>query len=152
MSEFVLNRADGGELRLAKLSPSAILRFREAFRHWRKSQLVESLALVGAGQAEALKVLNQFDAKRLPMEAVYEWVNEPEGQATAVILSLRAARPEAGNADLDALALDESEMLHAAAGVLGMSVVTRPAGEKPDTPVPTTAASGETATGGETPT
>lgn len=153
MSDYILNRADGGELRLSKLSPSLILKFRDAFRHWRKSQLVESLALVGAGQVEALKILNQFDAKRLPMEAVYEWANEPEGQATAILMSLRVNKPDAGNAELDALGLTEGEMLHAAAGVLGMSVVTKPATESEPTggdPVPTTAASGETVTGGET--
>lgn len=146
--DVIINRPDG-ELRLPRLSPSGVLKFKDAFRFYRKRLLLESLMMTGTTGIEAIKRLNEFDAKPLPLSAALEWVNDPEGMAEAVLLAMRVAKPEATIADLDAMGLDESQMLHAAAGVLNLQIVTTPGGQPPN---PTPAGSGSIETSGETPT
>ncbi len=145
---MTLNREDGA-LTFKRLSPSDRIRFRNAFALYRKMQLYRNLAIAEVKGTDALKALNEFDARPIENEAVVEWVNTPEGKMEAVLLSLQKDKPEAMAADVDALQLSDYELLQAAAGVLHLQIVNSPAKEG-DHPL-SVGDPGETVTGSGTP-
>ena len=149
----VINRADGTELRLRRCSPADRYRFRAVFRAYRKAGRANSLSLLGVAGRDALPYLDEIDARRLKESEVIEWVNHPEGQREAVLLSLRADNPKATMDDVDALGLDDDGLLRAAAGVFNLDVVAAATeGDGPAGPLAGGAAGGPTGTTGGTPT
>jgi hypothetical protein len=143
---FTLNRGDGTVRTFKKLTASQRIEFRNAFRLFRKRGMYTNLLIAGVAPAEAVKVLNEFDNRRLPENDVTRWVDDAEGQQEAILLSLQRDKPEASDADVDALDLTDAERHSVAAGVLGIELVWIKDGEeKPD---PTTA--GTAPTGGAT--
>lgn len=136
---FTLNRPDGSAIEFPLLTPSDRIAFRNEFRLWRKMQIIANLRLIGANGADVLKALNDFDARRLPERDVERWVDEPEGQAAAILLSMEHVKANATDNDVDALGLTDRERHEVAAGVMGFKLVpvTDDDGEKK--PDPTTA-------------
>jgi len=149
-THFILNRAEGSPIQFAKLTPRGVIRFREIFREYRKQQLFQTLAMAGVTGMDAVKVLNDFDAKVLPHGAAIEWVNDPQGQAEVIGISLSIEHPGEDAAAIarrfDGLNLSIEELIVVACGVLNLRLepVPKEGGESD----PTTAASGQTETGG----
>lgn len=145
----ILNRPDGSVIEFTRLSPSYRIRFRNAFRFARKVALYETLRLTGASTEETRKALNEFDARRLNERDVERWVDDPEGQREAVLLSLAMKSPalldaEDKYAPVDAAGLDDREMHEVAAGVMGLRLVPVDDGEKkPDPTTDVTAPTGD---------
>lgn len=157
-----LNRRDGGTLTFPRCSPSDWFRLRYIFRAYRKAGRLQTLGLVGITGKDAVPYLDEIDARRLPDDDVAEFINHPEGQREAILLSLRVADPNAAMSAVDAMGLDEGEMFKVAVGVFpNLRIVTKApatAGQPEGGPGDPLAGSGppaageSSATGGETPT
>lgn len=124
-----LNREGGDALEFARLSPTQVLKLRDRFRLVRKAQLLESITLSGITGAESVKILNQFDARRIPQSAVIEWVNTMEGQYEAILLSLQqkpGISEDQAAEQFAAMNMGEDDMLTVAAGVLNLELTVNP--------------------------
>jgi hypothetical protein len=115
-----LNRASGETLTFPRCSPADRIAFRAIFRQYRKVWLRESLQVLGITGAAAVDHFNALDRARLYESDVVRWLNEPEGQREAVLLSLRKDKAAATMDDVDAFALDDDELLTVAAGVFNI--------------------------------
>lgn len=122
---FVLNRVSGPPLTFKLVMASGRIAFRNAFVQDRKEKLTLSLVMLGIPLEDALKKLNDFDARahRLQESDALGWVRDDDGQREAVILSLRRDDPKAGDAEFDALDLAPDERKRVAAAVLNVSLV-----------------------------
>jgi hypothetical protein len=136
----LVNRSDGSELVFKRLAPSDRIKFRNAFALSRKIRLRENLLVVGIAGDAALKHLNEFDARPVEDEAAVEWVNDKEGRFEAVLLSLRKDKPDAKREDVDALNLNDGDMLTVAAGVLNLVLVPKSDRKEGQSPLPPGAA------------
>ena len=110
-------------------------------------------AALDATRDEERKALDAFD--RLPLRArdVEEFVNTLEGQYAAILYSLQKDKPDAGEADFNALELQPGDWLGITANLLNMRTVAVEGG--PSGPLPGTGESpppSPTATETSTPT
>jgi hypothetical protein len=129
-----LNRPGGGTLTFPRCSPSDWYRLRYIFRAYRKAGRLQTLGLVGITGKDAVPHLDEIDAKRLPDDDVAEFINHPEGQREAILLSLRVADPNAAMSAVDAMGLDEGEMFKVAVGVFpNLRIVTKAPDTSPAT-------------------
>lgn len=142
-----LNRADGTALTFRILSPAQRMQFRAVFRTYRKMWLIESLRLLGFEGREAVAYCNELDGRRVREGHIVEWLNEPEGQNEAILLSLRSANPAATMEDVHALGLSDDERLTAGAGVLLVKVGPAKGGTDAEGEAPFAAAPGTGGTG-----
>jgi hypothetical protein len=136
---FVLNRPNGTSRTFKKCTPEDRITFRGTFRYYRKIWLADSLKALGINGDEAVERMNKLDRTRLLEWDVVQWVLEPEGQNTAILLSLQKDNPKAEMSDVYALDLDDYERQQVAIAVFDLVVETK--GEKkqdggPDRPLP----------------
>jgi hypothetical protein len=146
-----LNRADGSSLTFKRCSPADRIAYRRVFRLYRKHWLAESLRVLGIAGDAAVAHLNRLDAAPLKESHLVNLLNEPEGQHEAILLSLRADKPDATIDDVYALNLNDDESLTVAAGVMNVPLVPVKGGADPlpESPPPR---GGGTGTGSPTPT
>jgi hypothetical protein len=128
---IVLNRADGSELRFPHCTPLDRRTFRAIFRNYRKMLLRENLRLVGVNGEAGLRWLNEFDNRHLDEGDVIEWLNDPDGQDQAILLSRQHDDPKAEVDWVYSLNLTAQESLTVAAGVMNIPLVTGQKKSKP---------------------
>lgn len=147
----VIERPDGKTLSFKRCSPADRLAFRSIFRMYRRIGFKACLDLEGVPPKDRAPYYAFFEGRRLYESDVIAWLNEPEGQHEAILLSLRTALPEKERerltlADVHALDLDRDELLTVAAGVMNVPLSNgKGEGQKPN-PL-----AGGIVSGGETP-
>jgi hypothetical protein len=130
---FVLNR-EGASLTFQRVTPSQIVgEYRSSFLLYRKGKLIETLTLMRITGADAIAHCDKFDEKsyKLRDADVLRWVNDPPGRKRAIMLSLQRDKPNAGDAEFDALNLTPAEQMKVAAAVLGLELVSEGEGTNP---------------------
>lgn len=148
---IVLNRVDGTSITFKRCSPADRIRLRAIFRTYRKAWFVESLSMLGIRGRDALPDLNALDGRRIRESHVIEWLNDPEGQNEAILLSLRIDNPAAEMDAVHALDLNDDERLTVGAGVMNVPVGPAREDAAGGTPLPEPPASGGTEIGAATP-
>jgi hypothetical protein len=127
---FVLNRPEG-EARFAMLAPSDFEKLAGLLRTHRKTQLMINLKLTDIDGETALKKLDELDSRKIRYSDIVEWVNTHEGMFHFVLRSIQKEKPDATDADVDAVIHDNAELLKVAAGVAGFIIEKKAEDESP---------------------
>lgn len=124
-----------GERHLKRLWPSDWVRLGNTLRITRKARKREELRVGEASEDVAKEELGKLDKLPVKHLDILAFVNEPEGQYAAILLSLGKDKPGASADDLEAdlvsLELAYSDWMGVAASLLNLQVTSDPLPESP---------------------
>lgn len=142
----------GGAVSMKKLSPSDFVTLANRLTKERRESIVQNAKDAGTDPKELAAALNAFDARPVTRVDVVTAAQLPAIQAEIFRLSLVRAKPEATDADVDALELDLSDAYRLALSLLHIDVAAKPAAkDRKEGDRPLSAAGSEASPGSEIP-
>ncbi len=128
------------------LGPADDVQLANTLRGERKEQLKDNLDFAHISGIEALKTLNEFDARPVTRSDLINFILTPAGQVRTIVHAIRRIDQKVTDADVSALGLDHTQQLRLACALARIELAEPGSPEaaggttEPPSPLPDTAA------------